>query len=51
MLQPLVQSRTLSLNPLAVLPSVLLGVELAAILGALFAIPAAGVVRVIARDV
>jgi predicted PurR-regulated permease PerM len=49
-LQPVVQSRTVSLNPLVVLVSVLLGVELAGILGALFAIPAAGVTRVIARD-
>jgi predicted PurR-regulated permease PerM len=49
-LQPLVQSRTVSLSPLVVLVSVLLGVELGGILGALFAIPVAGVARVIARD-
>ena len=49
-LQPVVQSRTVSLSPLVVLVSVLLGVELGGILGALFAIPAAGVIRVIARN-
>ncbi len=41
----------MSLSPLVVLVSVLLGVELGGILGALFAIPAAGVVRVVARDI
>jgi predicted PurR-regulated permease PerM len=49
--QPVVQSRTVKLNPLAVLVSVLLGVELAGILGALVAIPVAGIVQVILRDV
>jgi predicted PurR-regulated permease PerM len=49
-LQPVIQSRTVSLSPLVVLVSVLLGVELAGILGALFAIPVAGVMHVIARD-
>jgi predicted PurR-regulated permease PerM len=49
--QPVVQSRTVKLNPLAVLVSVLLGVELAGILGALVAIPVAGIVQVIVRDV
>jgi predicted PurR-regulated permease PerM len=50
-LQPVIQGRTVSLSPLVVLVSVLLGVELAGILGALFAIPVAGVIHVIARDV
>ncbi|NHC45706.1 AI-2E family transporter [Motilibacter aurantiacus] len=49
--QPIVQSRTVKLNPLTVLVSVLLGVELAGILGALLAIPVAGVLQVIVRDV
>jgi len=49
--QPVVQSRTVKLNPLAVLISVLLGVELAGILGALVAIPVAGIIQVIVRDV
>lgn len=48
--QPVVQSRTVKLNPLAVLLSVLLGVELAGILGALLAIPVAGILQVIVRD-
>ena len=44
-------SRTVDLNPLAVLASVLVGVELFGILGALLAIPAGGVLQVICRDV
>lgn len=50
-LQPTVMSRTVRLNPLWVLLSVLVGVELAGILGALLAIPTAGVIQVVARDV
>ncbi|NHC13215.1 AI-2E family transporter [Motilibacter deserti] len=49
--QPVVQSRTVKLNPLTVLIAVLLGVELAGILGALLAIPVAGVLQVIIRDI
>lgn len=49
-LQPTIMSRTVSLNPLAVLVSVLIGVELFGILGALLAIPAAGILQVIARN-
>jgi predicted PurR-regulated permease PerM len=44
-------SKTVDLNPLAVLVSVLVGVELFGILGALLAIPVAGVIQVIARDI
>jgi predicted PurR-regulated permease PerM len=51
LLQPVIQSRTVKLSPLTVLVSVLIGVELAGILGALLAIPAAGIVSVIARAV
>ncbi|WP_121194322.1 AI-2E family transporter [Motilibacter peucedani] len=51
LLQPVVQSRTVKLNPLAVLLSVLLGVELAGILGALLAIPVAGIIQVLVRDI
>jgi predicted PurR-regulated permease PerM len=51
LLQPVIQSRTVKLNPLTVLVAVLLGVELAGILGALLAIPVAGMVSVIVRDV
>jgi predicted PurR-regulated permease PerM len=51
LLQPTIMSRTVSLNPLAVLTSVLIGVELFGILGALLAIPAAGIIQVIVRNV
>jgi predicted PurR-regulated permease PerM len=44
-------SRTVKLNPLAVLISVLVGVELFGFLGALLAIPAGGIIQVIARDI
>ena len=50
-LQPVILSRTVKLNPLAVLVAILVGVELAGILGALLAIPVAGIVQVILRDV
>jgi predicted PurR-regulated permease PerM len=50
LLQPVIMSRTVKLNPLTVLVSVLLGVELAGILGALLAIPLAGVIAVVFRD-
>ena len=49
-LQPVILSRTVKLNPLTVLVSILIAVELAGILGALLAIPIAGMVQVIARD-
>jgi len=51
LLQPLILSRTVNLNPLTVLLSILIGVELAGILGALLAIPVAGVIQVVARDI
>lgn len=51
LLQPVVQSRTVKLNPLTVLVSVIVGVELVGILGALLAIPVAGMISVIVRDV
>jgi predicted PurR-regulated permease PerM len=50
-LQVTIMSRTVKLNPLAVLVSVLIGVELFGFLGALLAIPAAGVIQVVARDI
>jgi predicted PurR-regulated permease PerM len=50
-LQPVILSRTVKLNPLAVLVAILVGVELAGILGALLAIPVAGIIQVIIRDV
>ena len=42
LLQPLIFARTVKLNPLTVLVSILIGVEMAGILGALLAIPVAG---------
>ena len=50
-LQPLVYGRTVQLSPLAVLCAVLVGAELAGILGALLAIPVAGSVLAIGREV
>ena len=50
LLQPLIMSRTVQLSALTVLISVLVGVELFGFLGALLAIPVAGVISVIARD-
>lgn len=49
-LQVTVMSRTVDLNPLAVLVSVLVGVELFGVFGALLAIPGAGVIQVLVRD-
>jgi predicted PurR-regulated permease PerM len=49
-LQPTIMSRTVDINPLAVLVSVLVGVQLFGVVGALLAIPAAGVLQVIARN-
>src|SRR4051794_34125613 len=50
-LQTTIMARTVKLNPLGVLLAVLAGVELAGLLGALLAIPVAGAIQVIARDV
>jgi predicted PurR-regulated permease PerM len=44
-------SRTVNVNPLTVMISVLIGVELFGFLGALLAIPVAGIAQVIIRDV
>jgi predicted PurR-regulated permease PerM len=49
-LQPIVYGRTVELSPLAVLISILIGAEIAGILGALGAIPIAGSLQVILRD-
>jgi predicted PurR-regulated permease PerM len=49
--QPLVYGRTVQLSPLAVLCAVLVGAQLAGILGALLAIPVAGSVLAIAREI
>jgi predicted PurR-regulated permease PerM len=50
LLQPLIFSRTVKLNPLTVLVAILIAVELAGLLGALLAIPVAGMIQIIARD-
>jgi predicted PurR-regulated permease PerM len=50
LLQPLVYGRTVQLSPLAVLISVLIGAELAGVLGALAAIPVAGSLQVVFLD-
>jgi predicted PurR-regulated permease PerM len=50
-LQPLVYARTVQLSPLAVLLAVLIGAELAGVLGALMAIPVAGTLLAIGREV
>jgi predicted PurR-regulated permease PerM len=49
-LQPVIYGRTVQLSPLAVIVSVLVGAELAGVLGALAAIPVAGALQVILRD-
>ena len=51
LLQPLVYGRTVQLSPLAVLLAVLIGAELAGVLGALMAIPVAGTLLAIGREV
>jgi predicted PurR-regulated permease PerM len=50
LLQPLVYGRTVELSPLAVLISVLVGAELAGVLGALMAIPVAGALQIAFLD-
>jgi predicted PurR-regulated permease PerM len=50
LLQPVIYGRTVKLSPLAVLIAVLIGAELAGIIGALAAIPVAGAIQVFLRD-
>ncbi|HET7573431.1 MAG TPA: AI-2E family transporter, partial [Gaiellaceae bacterium] len=50
LLQPLVYGRTVQLSPLAALIAVLLGAEVAGVLGALGAIPIAGTIQVLLVD-
>jgi predicted PurR-regulated permease PerM len=50
LLQPLVYGRTVQLSPLAVLVAVLIGAEIAGVLGALAAIPVAGALQVLLVD-
>jgi predicted PurR-regulated permease PerM len=50
LIQPLVYGRTVQLSPLAVLVSVLIGAQIAGVLGALAAIPVAGALQVLLVD-
>lgn len=50
LLQPLIFSRTVRLSPLTVLVAILVAVELAGLLGALLAIPLAGMIQIIVKD-
>jgi len=50
-LNPVIMSRTVKLNPLWVILSVLAGAQIAGFVGALLAIPMAGAIQVVARDV
>jgi predicted PurR-regulated permease PerM len=49
-LQTTIMARTVALKPLVVLVSVLIGVELFGLLGALLSIPLAGVIKVVGAD-
>ena len=49
-LQVTIMTRTVNVNALGIFVSVLIGVELFGLLGALLAIPAAGVIQVVVRD-
>lgn len=49
-LQPIIYGRTVQLSPLTVLVAVLIGAELVGILGALAAIPVAGIVQAVFRE-
>ena len=49
-LQPLVYGRTVQLSPLVVLIAILIGTEVAGILGALGAIPVAGTLQILLQD-
>ena len=49
-LQVTIMARTVKINPLGILVSVLIGVEIFGLLGALLAIPVAGVIQVVVRD-
>ena len=49
-LQPVIYHRTVALSPLAILIAVLIGEEVAGVLGALAAIPVAGAIQVLLED-
>jgi predicted PurR-regulated permease PerM len=50
-LQPLIYGRTVQISPVIVLVSILIGADLAGVLGALAAIPIAGSIQVILAEV
>ncbi|MET8585912.1 AI-2E family transporter [Streptomyces collinus] len=50
LLQPVILSRTVKLNPLTVLLATLIAAEVAGILGALLAIPVTGIIQVVLGD-
>jgi predicted PurR-regulated permease PerM len=50
-LQPVIYGRTVQLSPLTVLIAILIGAELVGIIGALAAIPVAGIVQAIVREI
>ena len=50
-LQPVIYGRTVQLSPLTVLIAILIGAELVGILGALAAIPVAGIIQALFREV
>jgi predicted PurR-regulated permease PerM len=50
LLQPVIMSHAVRLNPLTVLVSVLIAAELGGLVGALLAIPAAGIVQILVRE-
>jgi predicted PurR-regulated permease PerM len=50
-LQPIIYGRTVQLSPLTVLIAILIGAELVGILGALAAIPVAGIIQAIVREI
>jgi predicted PurR-regulated permease PerM len=50
-LQPIVQTRTLKMNPLLIVLALIIGTGLAGVLGAILALPIAGAVQVLLEDV
>ncbi|MFF4875353.1 AI-2E family transporter [Micromonospora sp. NPDC000668] len=50
LLQPVIMSHAVQLNPLTVLVSVLIAAELGGLVGAVLAIPAAGIARILLRE-
>jgi predicted PurR-regulated permease PerM len=50
-LQPMIQRRTISIDPLVVIVAVLLGMSAAGVFGAVVALPMAAAAKVVAKDV